>query len=790
MNGFTRGGRAAGSQRANPISRNTADSLARLRRRWRMALGGVLLAGTGFLPGCGFARPPVSAETQADPQYYATAATRVDFPDAQTPVNEEVLQTAPPITIADESEIDFEFVSLQEVVHTALQNSRVLRDLGGTVLRSPDSVDTTYDVALQELHPRFGVAAALSEFDASFAASAFVDKNDRLLNNQFFGGGTRSLKQDFSTIESQLTKRAATGTELTLRNHTEYDSNNAPGNQFYSAWTNWLDAEVRHPLLQGGGTEFNRIAGPSGTTSNINGVVLARLRTDVTLAEFEGSVRNFVSNVENAYWDLYFSYRDLDARIVARDTALQTWNRINALYQAGRVGGEAEKEAQAREQYFRFQEQVQNALSGRLEESTRTNNGAAGGSFRAIGGVMTAERRLRLLMGLPVNGKTLLRPGDEPIAAQVSFNWDSILVESLTRRVELRRQKWIIKQREQEHLASRNFLLPQLDLVGRYRWRGFGKDLLPYNDRTGATASAVENMTLGDYQEWHLGAEFSIPLGNRRANAAVEYAEMQLARERAILAEQEREVVHALSTAVAELNRSWAVLETSEDRRLAAAEQLDSVQAAFEADKVAFDVLLEAQRRYLEAETNYYRSLVEYTLAVRNVHFEKGSLLDYNEIYLTEDIWPEQAYAEAAERRHRTLPGEWLHGLMTAPSAVSAGPYNQNMQPGDAEEWENGSTLATPLTESPEEPPVEGSVPGAPAGEPGSKAPYEEPKSPAPPPPEAGQEVKQTAFRPEEDDQQPEAADGPAMSADEFFEGGEGADGPGPEDLLMDDPLQ
>jgi hypothetical protein len=50
--------------------------------------------------------------------------------------------------------------------------------------------------------------------------------------------------------------------------------------------------------------------------------------------------------------------------------------------------------------------------------------------------------------------------------------------------------------------------------------------------------------------------------------------------------------------------------------------------------------------------------------------------------------------------------------------------------------------------------------------------------------------VKQTAFRPEEDDQQPEAADGPAMPADEFFEGGEGADGPGPEDLLMDDPLQ
>ena len=83
--------------------------------------------------------------------------------------------------------------------------------------------------------------------------------------------------------------------------------------------------------------------------------MIARLRTDTSLADFEMSVRDFVSNVENAYWDLYFAYRDLDARIVARDNALATWNRINALYQSGRVGGEAEKEAQAREQYFRFQ---------------------------------------------------------------------------------------------------------------------------------------------------------------------------------------------------------------------------------------------------------------------------------------------------------------------------------------------------------------------------------------------------------------------------------------------------
>lgn len=672
-----------------------------------------LTAVLGAVAGCGFSRPD---EQSVDPNYYQVSSTAIEYPDVVTPMNNDVLATAPPITVADVSDVEFHYVSLQQAVHTALMNSRILRDLGGTVLRSPDDVDSTYDVALQELDPRFGVAAALSEFDASFATSAFHDKNDRALNNQFFGGGTRRLKQDTATIESQLTKRAATGTELTFLNHTEYDQNNAPGNFFGSAWTTWLDMEARHPLLQGSGTEFNRIAGPSDSPTSINGVVIARLRTDTSLADFEMSVRDFVSNVENAYWDLYYAYRDLDARIVARDNALATWNRINALYEADRKGGEAEKEAQAREQYFRFQEQVQNALSGRLDGGTRTNNGTAGGTFRGNGGVLASERRLRLLMGMSINDGKLMRPEDEPIVAQVQFDWDSILVESLTRRGELRRQKWVIKQREQELIAARNFLLPQLDVVGRYRWRGLGRDLLKQHDPGIAAPAAAgdldtvtfnnawENLLDGNFQEWQLGFEFSMPIGNRRAHAAVEYAELLLSRERAILSEQEREVVMALSEVIAELSRTWSVLETSEDRRIAASEQLDAVQAAFDADKVNFDVLLDGQRRFLDAETNYHRALVEYTIAVRNVHFEKGSLLDYNEVFLTEDLWPMQAYSDALRRHEHQIPAEWLHGVVAQPQPVSMGPYNQDMMPGDAPEWEGEAATAVPIEPQPLEP--------------------------------------------------------------------------------------
>ena len=40
---------------------------------------------------------------------------------------------------------------------------------------------------------------------------------------------------------------------------------------------------------------------------------------DIALVDFEIGVRNLVSDVENAYWELYFAYRDLDAKIAGRN---------------------------------------------------------------------------------------------------------------------------------------------------------------------------------------------------------------------------------------------------------------------------------------------------------------------------------------------------------------------------------------------------------------------------------------------------------------------------------------
>jgi outer membrane protein TolC len=556
-----------------------------------------------------------------------------------------------PRTLRDLSNVQYWDLSLEETVRLALINSPVLRDLGGAVVRSPDATTTSLDPSLIETDPRFGVEGALSAFDATLLSRLNAERIDRRVNNRFLGQ-LGFLQGDVDAWDTEIAKRAATGTRFALRQHIDSSRDNNPGNQFPypdDVWNAWYEAEARQPLLQGGGLNFNRIAGPGATPGVYNGVLIARIRTDVSLAEFELALRDFTSNVENAYWDLYYAYRDLDAKVKARDIALETWRRIQALSDAGRRGGEADKEAQAREQYYRFESDVQDSLAGRPLDGTRTNNGSRPGTFRGLPGVLTNERRLRLLMGVTPEQSTLIRPSDEPFPASVVFDWESISTEALARRGELRRQRWRVKQRELELLGARNFMMPRLDAVGLYRFRGFGDKLLSPNPADPFN-NAYGNLTTGDFQEWQAGLEFGMTLGFRQASVAVRNAELHLARERAILKAQEQEILYDLAQAVSEMDRGFVVMQTNYNRMIAARQQVAAVQAAFEDDAIQFLSVLDAQRRQAEDEAQYYRSRVEYAVGLKNVHFEKGTLLDYLGVATAEGPWPEKAYDDAARR--------------------------------------------------------------------------------------------------------------------------------------------
>ena len=196
----------------------------------------------------------------------------------------------PPVTLRSADQIEatsMRDLTLRETLRIAMDNQNVLRDLGASVLRTPDQIQTNETISLRHLDPQVSVEAALSAFDTQFYALGKFQNNDRRFNNRFFGGGANAFKQDTHDYVLQLSKRTATGTQFAVRSVTDYDDNNATGNLTNGAWQTQIHAEARQPLLQGGGLEFNRIAGVGAAPGVYNGVLIAKVNSEITATQFE-----------------------------------------------------------------------------------------------------------------------------------------------------------------------------------------------------------------------------------------------------------------------------------------------------------------------------------------------------------------------------------------------------------------------------------------------------------------------------------------------------------------------
>ena len=524
----------------------------------------------------------------------------------------------PPLTSADALP-SLTTLSLDDVILVALANSKILRTLNAQVLNNPAGATSVFDPAIQATDPLFGIEAALSQFDTNLAASLTHANNDDVFNNSILGGGATEVVQDLTTANFSLQKTAATGTQFTLQNNLVYDANDNPVSTFPSSFRGFWQATARHPLLQGSGTDFNRILGPNATVGSrvTSGVLISRINNDISIAQFEQGVRQFVNDTINGYWELYFAYRNFESAKAARDSALETWNTVKARFDNDISGGESHLESQAREQFFLFQQQLVGALNG---------DARAG-----VAGVLQAEADLRRLIGLPQNDGSLICPSDVPASVGTVYDWNSLLTQALTHRVEIRQQLWQVRREELELLASRSFLLPRLDAVATFRNNGFGDDLIGGGGRF---SSAFSDGISGDHNEWELGFQFNVPIGFRQASAGVRNNELQLYRQRSILREQEEQVIHDLGSAIRETRQYETSVNFAFSRLDAAMDTVNSRQAAYDADAVPLDSLLESQRRLVDAQTAYHRAQVNLQLATELVQLESGQLLARHSIHL------------------------------------------------------------------------------------------------------------------------------------------------------------
>lgn len=662
-----------------------------------MQIGSVMLAG------CHPTQPHYLRD-RAHFAEYLQHAQQVEIPDLEIDPAPEATDALEPLTL-DNQKYEFLDLTLEECVSYALVNSKLIRTIPGTqrqnvdiaanILSTPSQQQSSvYDPAIaatttspqqiavdqngNRVLPRGaaranqtgGVEDALSEFDAQFSAFFSYNNTDRARNvgenNPF---NPTPFRGRDSTGQMALSKRMATGGVVSARSQSIYSYNNietsGPGRAVPSDYTQILEFQVQHPLLRGRGTSVNRIP-----------VVLARINEDLSLVDFEERVRNLVRDVEFAYWDLYQSYWNVENARIARDSAAKAYHIAYEKLQKGAAGT---TEAQAKYTYHDFQAQLDAALAG-------------GAALGGDPGLFGREQTLRILMGWASSDGRLVRPSDKPAIGMAQFDFDGSINEMLSRSVDLRRQRWIIKQRELELLSAKNQMLANVDLSFIYRYVGVGSSLLdqggngpfPPEPRTTPSPSAWEELLGGDFQEAAVRLDFlPNPIGARRASNDVRNKQLTLARDHALLEEKEIAATHRISQVLRELNSNYIQM-TEQLAALSAADRWvklyqEKFNAGESGSEQIMDLLLRAQQSRANAGRNYARALAEYNKSIVEVHMLKGSLLEYNNISLEEGLWPEKAYWDSSERTRERSAARTLANGASRPSLSSRGELPQNL---------------------------------------------------------------------------------------------------------------
>ena len=179
-------------------------------------------------------------------------------------------------------------------------------------------------------------------------------------------------------------------------------------------------------------------AGPAaGQKANRAPIVIGRLNADASVWRFQAEVTAHVRSIEQAYWTLAQVHVQLWSADKAMSLAAEILKREQNELVIGR--GTVADVAEAAQRFEQF----------KLDLITRTSD------------VITTERQLRNLLGLPPADNRRIIPVTPPIEARLEPDWESSLAEMLNFTARYRAAQVLVRLAELQLRVARNQLLPR-----------------------------------------------------------------------------------------------------------------------------------------------------------------------------------------------------------------------------------------------------------------------------------------------------------------------------------------
>ena len=373
----------------------------------------------------------------------------------------------------------------------------------------------------------------------------------------------------------------------------------------FGSYGTGFNASITQPLLRG--------AWIDGTRMNIK---LQKQQVESSSLTVIRQITQTVSSVELAYYALIASRENVK---VAEETLALTEKNFSNQKRRAEVGTLAKSQLPQLEAELYSQKASLLSVQNNYADSVNTLKRLLTDDF---GAAQAAE---------------LLPVGElNPVQTVFSLNdsWD----KALNQRPEILQSQISLENADIRLRYNKNQLYPQLDLRATYGLSGSDSAVVKFMDKTPFVESnasfnnAFRDVSRGDYPNYSIGLQFSIPIPNRSARASYETAQEQ--KEQAVLQHKELEqsIMVEIDRLIRDAEYRFEQITVSRQARLSSELALQNETKRYNEGAIENYQVLQAQRDLTNRRYSEINAKVQYLTALSRLAQAEGSTLDNNNI--------------------------------------------------------------------------------------------------------------------------------------------------------------
>ncbi len=470
-------------------------------------------------------------------------------------------------------------------------------------IRRPQQVHLTLEEAIRRALAN-NYAIQTFSYDPAIATARIVEEQARFDALLFGGVLNRKVDQptastlfstgaDFLTVEAGIRKLLPAGTRVEGKYELSRVKQSFAFQTLNPAYTSRFSLAFEQPLLRGFGLELNR-----------SGILIAKNNRRISDFAFRDNVEAILQAVEQRYWSLVQARRNLVIR--AREVA----------------DFEAIREYVVARQDFDMSPVNLHTTEAQLTE-IRTNFVADRSA------VFDAEDELIALLNDPkisLADNIELIPDDSPHLERIIVDPLAEAQAALDNRPDIAAKELELANTRIDVGVAENSEQPLVNLSFTVTAQGLGANAdLSFDDVTG-----------GNFISYDVGVRVELPIGNRGLRASTRRARLQRDRVVADLKTTLEEAIRKVNLAVRAVDTSYELLAPAYESLEARQREVNSTIARAERkDYATLTTELGAWRSLAATRRAIFNVMVNYNLAISALEREKGTLLEYNNVVIS-----------------------------------------------------------------------------------------------------------------------------------------------------------